>query len=134
MSNREIIRTEAGALGTSSAPSDEGVARILPVADVIEEAEGYRVELEMPGVDPSAIDVSYEQGTLLVRAAAPKPAPAGARPVLLERGRGDYVRAFNVTDSIDPDRIEADYRLGVLTLTLPKAEAAKPKRIQVHCR
>lgn len=133
MSNHELIRPELSSEAIPAVPG-QGVGRLLPAADVVEEAESYRVELEMPGVDVSAIEVSFDQGTLSVRVPAPKPGPQGARKVLQERDRGEYFRAFNVTDSIDPGKIQADYKLGILTLTLPKAEAAKPRKIPVRSR
>jgi HSP20 family protein len=106
--------------------------RFIPAADICEDAEQYTVWLDMPGVDPQDVDVRFEQGLLSVWGkVAPRRAEKAAM-LLSEYQTGDYFRTFNITDSIDAGRVSAEVEDGVLRLTLPKAEAAKPKKIQVR--
>ena len=89
-----------------------------PPADILETDDGFRLLLDLPGVRPADVDVRFEDGELAV---------SGRRT-----GRqGGYVRTFRVSERIAADRIAADLRDGVLTLTLPKVEALKPRRIAV---
>jgi HSP20 family protein len=101
-----------------------------PRVDIWETAEALHLELEMPGVAPDAVDVRLEEGVLSVLGRVP-PSPHGER-LLGEYEVGNYERSFRVSEAIDGSRIEARMRNGVLSLDLPKAEAAKPKRIAVH--
>jgi HSP20 family protein len=101
-----------------------------PRVDIWENSEALHMQLEMPGVGPDAVDVRLEEGVLTVLGRVPASVP-GER-VLSEYEVGNYERAFRVSEAIDPNRIEARMRNGVLNLTLAKAEAAKPKRIAVH--
>lgn len=100
-----------------------------PRADIWETSEALHVELEMPGVAPDAVDVRLEEGVLTVLGRVP--AKTEGERLLSEFEVGNYERSFRVSDGIDGARIEARLRHGVLALTLPKAEAAKPKRIAV---
>lgn len=102
----------------------------VPRIDVLEEPARFVVHADMPGCDPASIDVQYEQGTLTIAGRVPARRPAGALR-LREYAVGDFVRRFNVTDSIDVEGITAEYADGVLTLNLPKLEAARPRSIQV---
>lgn len=101
-----------------------------PRVDIWETSEALHMELEMPGVGPDAVDVRLEEGVLSVLGRVP--ACARGERILSEYEVGNYERAFRVSEVIDGAHIEARMRNGVLKLTLPKAEAAKPKRIAVH--
>ncbi|MFT5127663.1 MAG: HSP20 family protein [Rhodothermales bacterium] len=101
-----------------------------PRVDIWEDSEALHMQLEMPGVGPDAVDVRLEEGVLNVLGRVP--ASVSGKRVLSEYEVGNFERAFRVSESIDGSKIEARMRNGVLNLTLPKAEAAKPKRIAVH--
>lgn len=105
----------------------------VPRIDVVEEADRFVVRADMPGCDPAAIDIHYERGSLTLRGHVPERKPGGA-PRHREYGVGDFLRRFNVTDSIDVEKIAAEYADGVLTLTLPKVEAARPRSIRVQVK
>jgi HSP20 family protein len=107
--------------------------RFVPTADVCENEDQYKVWLDMPGVDPKDLDVRFENGTLTVWGKV-DPRELKATRLFSEYGVGDYYRTFNVTEAIDAGRISAECEDGVLCLTLPKAEAAKPKRIEVRTK
>ena len=102
----------------------------VPRIDVVEEPERYVLRADMPGCDPKAIDVQYENGSLTIKGRVPERWSNG-RPMHREYGVGDFLRRFNVTETIDVEKISAEYANGVLTLDLPKVEAAKPRSIQV---
>ena len=102
----------------------------LPPANIREEHDAYLLELEMPGVSKSGIEVTVENNELTIvghRADAP---PQG-EVVYRESRHGDYRRAFEIDASIDTAKIVANMEQGVLKLTLPKAESLKPRKITV---
>ena len=96
------------------------------------EGDVFVAEVELPGVDPSSIDVDVEERTLTVRAER-KEAPAGEdrRWLTKERPAGTFARQLTLGYGVALDRIEADYQDGVLTLVIPVAEKAKSRKIQV---
>lgn len=98
-----------------------------PATDIVENAEEYRLTAELPGADPESVDVSFEDRILTIRATAPPREHAGYRPALSEFEFGDYERAFEITENVDAEAIEADFKNGVLTLRLPKAKPARKK-------
>lgn len=102
-----------------------------PNVDILETAEELRLYVDVPGTRPDAIDVRFENGTLEVRAKAAPRQPEDTRYLRREYGVGDFYRAFEISERIDAARIEAEYRDGVLTLHLPKVEAARPRKISV---
>ena len=108
--------------------------RFIPAVDIYETAEEYVVLAEMPGCDPKGIDVQFENGQLAIYGrVAPRKVPQTGW-LVQEFGIGDYARTFNVTESIETDKISADYEHGILTLRLPKVEQAKPRRIEVRTK
>lgn len=117
---------EERAEGTRTAPV------IRPPADIRETKDGIVVELDMPGADPDSIDVAFERRTLTVSAQGRSSAPKGYSLVHQEFGDADYERQFTVSAMIDPGKIDASYRDGVLTLTLPHAKEAKARSIKVR--
>ena len=84
----------------------------------------------MPGARPEDVDLHYEHGELTLRARV-QPRSEAKRLLLQEYEEGDFFRAFNIHESIDASRISAECKNGVLTVHLPKAEAAKPRQISV---
>lgn len=103
-----------------------------PRADIRETEGGVLLTLEMPGVGPDDVDIDLDRRVLTIRGRARMTAPEGYRLVYAEYGEGDYERTFTLSEEIDEARIQARMANGVLTLELPRAEAAKPKRISVR--
>ncbi|MDY6055794.1 Hsp20/alpha crystallin family protein [Micrococcus sp.] len=96
------------------------------------EGDVFVAEVELPGVDPSTIDVDVEERTLTIRAERrEKPAAEDRRWLARERSAGTFARQLTLGQGLALDRIEADYQDGVLTLTIPVAEQAKPRKIEV---
>jgi len=108
--------------------------RFMPAVDIFETAEEYVLAAEMPGCDPKGIDVQFESGQLSIYGRAlPRHAPKSGW-LAREFEVGDYSRTFNVTESIDTEKIQAEYEHGILTLRLPKVETAKPRKIEVRVK
>ena len=102
--------------------------------DAFRFGDQYVVQFDLPGIDPDSLQVSAENNTLTVSAERRSPAddPDGEiRYLNAERPRGTFSRRLSLGDGLDLDNISADYTDGVLTVTLPVAEAAKPRRIEV---
>lgn len=111
--------------------STRGVPVYRPRADIRDTGKGVVLTLEMPGVGSGDVDIDLESRVLTIRGRGRVPAPEGFRRVYAEYGEGDYERVFTLSEDIDEGSIRAEMANGVLTLTLPRAEAAKPKRIEV---
>ena len=106
----------------------------MPNADIFETEDALTVVLEMPGVDRENIDVSVENGLLTVEGRINFGKYEGLHPVYSEYNVGPYRRSFRLSSRVDQDKISAEMRDGVVTLVLPKAEQAKPHRIEVKSR
>jgi HSP20 family molecular chaperone IbpA len=113
------------------AETTRGATLYRPVADIVEGKEGVIVQIEMPGVRSGDVEISVERRVLTVRGRGRVTAPEGFRCVYAEYGEGDYERAFTLSQDIDEGKIAAGMKNGVLTLSLPRAEAAKPRKIEV---
>jgi HSP20 family protein len=107
-------------------------ARIfLPTADIYETQDALCVVLEMPGVEKSNVDVRVEDGVLKVEGRLDFSKYQGLQPLYTEYNVGHYSRSFRLSSKIDQSKIGAELKDGVLALTLPKVEEAKPRTIQV---
>ena len=100
--------------------------------DLFREGDSFVAEIDLPGVDPSSIDVDVEDRTLTIRAERAAAPVEGERSWLTrERPTGTFARQLTLGSRVALDRIEAGYRDGVLRLTIPVAEDAKPRKITV---
>jgi HSP20 family protein len=107
-------------------------ARIfLPTADIYETEDALRVILEMPGVEKNNVDVRVEDGVLHVEGRLDFSKYQNLQPLYTEYNVGHYARSFRLSSKIDQNKIGAELRDGVLSLTLAKVEEAKPRTIQV---
>jgi HSP20 family protein len=113
-----------GASGTTARPA------VMPM-DAYREGDEFVVHFDIPGVDPSSIELDVERNVLTVRAERKLPAAEGVEYQVAERPRGLFSRQLFLGDTLDADRIKADYDAGVLTLRVPIAEQAKPRKIEV---
>ena len=103
-----------------------------PNVDIIEREDELLLMADIPGVKADDININYENGQLSLHAKVdPRQDEASTEYLVREYGVGDFYRNFQVGEGIDPSRIEADVKNGVLTLRLPKAEAVKPRKIAV---
>jgi HSP20 family protein len=100
-----------------------------PRVDILENRDEWTVYADMPGVKPADVDVEYENGELRVRGRCQ---PTPRRYLLQGYEVGDFYRAFQVGENIDPDKIAAELRNGVLIIHLPKSATLKPRKIDVR--
>lgn len=91
----------------------------------------FFVQFDLPGVDADSIDLEVEQNVLTVRADRRPVAVEGAEFLVSECPSGTFTRQLFLGETLDPDHIEADYSAGVLTLTIPVHEAAKPRKVEI---
>ncbi len=103
-----------------------------PLMNLWEDDQALHAELDLPGIDPAKLDVTVLEGNqLTVQGERNIPDVKGAVWVRQERPAGPFVRTVTLPAMVDADKVEARYEQGVLRLTLPKSEAAKPRKIQV---
>lgn len=105
-----------------------------PVVDIVEHGDELLIVADMPGVTADGIDIHFEDGQLTIHGQVRPRREVQQRYFLEEYGVGDFYRVFQISQQIDPARITADYAEGVLTVHLPKAEAARPRKIAVQAR
>ena len=123
---RDLDRMAQLALGTAGTLARPSA---MPM-DAWRDGDTFRVELDLPGVDPSSIDLDVERNVVTVKAERPTRA-SDADLIAAERPRGVFSRQLVLGDSLDTDRIQASYDSGVLSLSIPVAERAKPRKIAV---
>ena len=102
-----------------------------PNVDILERPEELVVLADIPGASGEDIDINFEDGTLTMYAKVKPRQPDDTEYLVREYGVGDFYRTFRVSEAVDASQIAAEYTDGVLTLHLPKAEAAKPRKIEV---
>lgn len=102
---------------------------ITPPVDIYETADGLVVKADLPGVAKDGLDLRVENNLLTIRGKAAHAAPGD--PVYREYGLVNFFRQFELNERVDQNKISAELKHGVLTLNLPKAEEAKPRKIEV---
>ena len=103
----------------------------IPYADIYETDDALCVVMEMPGVERTNLDVALENDVLRVDGQIDFSKYEGMEPVYTEYNIGHYTRSFTLSNKIDQEQISAQLDDGVLTLTLPKAKEAQPRRISI---
>jgi HSP20 family protein len=103
-----------------------------PAINVWSDEHAYYAESDLPGVDPVSLEITVTDGNqLLIRGERKPVEPDGAVWLRQERPSGGFSRSLTLPTLVDADKVEAKIELGVLKLTLPKSEAAKPRKIAV---
>jgi HSP20 family protein len=104
-----------------------------PPVDIYETENELVLKADVPEVDPKNVAIQMENGTLTLRGERRFDEQRNGRGFhRIERGYGSFVRAFSLPDTVEPDKVKADYKNGVLTVVLPKKEVAKPRTINVE--
>ena len=120
---RRLDRLAQQVLGTAARPA------AMPM-DAWREGDSFEVEFDLPGVSPESINLDVERNVVTVR--AERPALDGDKEMLAaERPRGVFSRQLVLGENLDTENIEASYDTGVLTLRIPVAERAKPRKIAI---
>ena len=108
-------------------------SRVRPRVDIHEYDDRFEIQADMPGVRKEDLTVEMDKGELILRARREARNVQNSKTVRSERYESvEYVRSFDLGESIDPERIQGELRDGVLTLQLPKRERALPRRIEVR--
>jgi HSP20 family protein len=128
--NRVLDDVLAGTLTTSPE------TRVwIPALDVIERRDAYLIALEVPGVDPSSIDISFEQNVLTIRGSKPLgfelDPESELRVHAAERVSGNFERSVRLPEFVDGDNISAEFTNGVLVLNVPKMKEAQARKISI---
>jgi HSP20 family protein len=127
----EMDRLLTGVFGPGADGILPAVFRSQPAVNVWEQGDALLVEMEVPGVKNDQIDISVAGGELSIKVERPEPADEDVTYHRRERPVGSLTRVLRLPVEVDGDRVEAELRDGVLMITLPKAENAKPRKINV---
>jgi HSP20 family protein len=112
---------------------DTTVRHMVPAVDVIDDKDAYHFYFEMPGLTSKSIDARFEDGHLVVEAERTRPEwPRETRVCVAERGYGKIQRAFELPNDVNHDRIEANYKDGVLEVTAEKKPESKSAKILIN--
>ena len=104
-----------------------------PPVDIFEKDENLVIRAEVPGVEKDAIDIRLENGVLTLRGERKQESEINEdNAYRLERTYGAFTRSFSLPTTVDATKIQALYKDGILELRIPKAEAARPKKIEIH--
>ena len=132
---RRLNRLFDEAFGNWAAvPSENGTVTSawVPACDITEDKENLRVVVELPGVKPKDVKISLENNLLSIRGEKKQESEQTTDRVhRYERAYGTYERTFTLPSTVDADRIQARYDNGILTVTIPKVERARPREIPV---
>ena len=122
---RDLDRLTEQLLGTTARPA------AMPI-DAYRDGDAFVVQFDLPGVDADSIDLTVEKNVLTVHADRRRAAGDGTEMIVAERPHGRFSRQLFLGETLDTDRIEASYTGGVLTLRVPVAERAKPRRVAIR--
>ena len=122
---RDFDRLAQQVLGTPARPA------AMPI-DAYRHGDEFVVEFDLPGVDTGSIDLTVEKNVLTVHAQRQRNALEGVELLVGERPQGTFSRQLFLGEGLDTERIDANYADGVLTLRLPVAEKAKPRRVPIN--
>ncbi len=121
---RDLDRLAESVFGTTTRPA------VMPM-DAYRADDTFVIHLDLPGIDPDSIDLTVEQSVLAVHAERKRPSDDDVERVVGERTYGTFSRQMFLGDTLDVDQLEADYADGVLSIRIPVAEQAKPRRIEI---
>ena len=127
--NKQLDKREAVTVAQAERTRSGSV--YIPAVDIIDKEDDLILIADMPGTDEKSIDITLEQNILTISGNIEPLNFPGYQLAYKEYKNGDYQRSFTLTDTIDQEKIEANYKNGVLTVRLAKIEPAKPKKIAV---
>ena len=131
LDKKELAVTEKQEVdGRDGEPTRDGPTYV-PHVDIIENAEAITLRADLPGVKKGEVDIDVREGILTLSATVAQ-IPEGWAPVYAEYPIGNFARRFALSEKVDQDKINASLNDGILTLVLPKAEAHKPRKIEIR--
>jgi HSP20 family protein len=131
MSNDTATPTTTCSAEAKKVKTDRRLTTFLPAFDVWKHDDRVILQGDIPGVDLGTLDIRFEDGTLKLSAAV-APRPAGQRIIRREYRVGNYERHFAIGEDIDAENITAELSEGVVTIELPIAAKAKPRKIEIR--
>jgi HSP20 family protein len=131
-SDMDLLQSQMNRLFENAFQGSGGTTSWVPAADIYESDNELVVHLDVPGVDPKAVEIRVENNVLTIRGERPFNRKESSENFhRVERLYGAFGRSFSLSTAVDSDKIRATYKEGVLSISLPKAEAAKPRKIQI---
>ena len=121
---RELDRVAGAFFDTRQGP------RLMPM-DLYRSGDTYVLNADLPGIDPGSVDIDVDGQLLTIRAERTLSTDSGMKWLARERQSGSFLRQLNLGQGIDRDRIAANYDNGVLSVTIPVSEQAKPRKIEI---
>jgi len=109
-----------------------GAAASAMRMDAVRREDDVLLRFDLPGIDPDSIEVTVDRGVLTVGARRTEELAEGEKPYIRERATGTFSRRLHLGETADADNIEADYNDGVLTVRVPLAEKARPRKVEIR--
>ena len=129
MATQNMVKSQDSSLTHREETRTSG--RVLfPAVDIFESEDYLTLIADMPGVDKKGLDINLEKGVLTINGEVHT--ENRGKQILQEFSPANYYRQFKLTEHIDADKSQAELKNGVLTLTIPKAESAKPRKIEIR--
>ena len=126
--NEQASRTDAT---TRTNATQRGDAALMPPVDVIEDSTGITLRADLPGVPRDRLKLQVEAGTLTIEGEVSIPMPESMEATYAEVGVPYFRRVFTLSKELDTGKVSAEFKHGVLSLRIPKAEHAQPRRIDI---
>lgn len=127
----QVTKRDQSAVAQRQEDRPTAAMTLLPAVDIIENSSGVTLWADLPGVTKDKLDVNVHDGNLHIEAEAVVPTPAGLRVQHAEIRQPHFARAFSLGPDLDTSKIEANLQDGVLKLTIPRRDEARPRRIEV---
>jgi len=128
----ELARNDATAVARREDDPSQRRITLTPPVDIFEDAQGVTLWADLPGVTKDRLDIKVHDGNLSIEAEAVVPTPAGLRLQHAEIRQPHFARAFSLGAEFDTSKIDANLKDGVLKLTIPRRDEARPRRIEVR--
>jgi HSP20 family protein len=131
-SQREYVRLLKEAFSPMSGETEVSTRSWAPPVDIYETEDAIVLKAELPGIDPKDVEVRVEDNTLYLKGERNYEKEINEQNYhRIERSYGSFARSFSLPNSISAEKVKAEYKDGLLTLTMPKREEAKPKTIKI---
>ena len=132
-SQREFDRLFRGAFSPALSEGELSTRTWAPPVDIYENGDSLVLKAELPGINPDEVEIRVEDNTLYLKGERKFEKEVKEQNYhRVERSYGTFTRSFSLPNSIDADKVAANFKDGVLTLTMPKKEEAKPKTIKIN--
>ncbi|VVE32179.1 heat-shock protein [Pandoraea eparura] len=130
--NSQVSTTTQGQVASRQAPQEQRHPVVSPTVDIFENEHGVTLWADLPGVAKDKLDIRVQDGTLSIEGEATVPAPSNLRLQHAELKEPRFFRSFMLSSDFDTSKIEAQLKDGVLKLTVPRREEARPRKVEVQ--